>query len=52
MAKGAYNAVRGNVSLEEVLLEAIRSGKEELARTPELLPALKQPVLLMPAGKA
>lgn len=41
MAKGAYNAVRGNVSLEEVLLEAIRSGKEELARTPELLPALK-----------
>ncbi len=41
MAKGAYNAVRGNVSLEEVLLEAISSGKEELARTPELLPALK-----------
>ena len=39
--KGAYNAVRGNVSLEKVLLEAIRSGKEELARTPELLPALK-----------
>ena len=41
MAKGAYNAVRGNVSLEKVLLEAISSGKEELARTPELLPALK-----------
>ena len=42
MAKGAYHAVRGeNVSLEDVLLEAIRTGKEELAKTPEMLPALK-----------
>ncbi len=41
MAKGAYNAVRSNVSLEEVLLEAIRTGKQELALTPEKLPALK-----------
>ncbi len=41
MAKGAYAAVRSNESLESVLLEAIRTGKEELARTPEQLPALK-----------
>ena len=41
MAKGAYHAVRGTGSLEEVLLEAIRTGKEELAKTPEMLPALK-----------
>ena len=41
MAKGAYHAVRGNDSLEEVLLEAIRTGKEELAKTPDMLPALK-----------
>lgn len=41
MAKGAYNAVRSSVSLEEVLLEAIRTGKEELAKTPDMLPALK-----------
>lgn len=41
MAKGAYNAVRGNNSLEDVLLEAIRVGKEELQKTPELLPVLK-----------
>lgn len=41
MAKGAYHAVRSSVSLEEVLLEAIRTGKEELAKTPEMLPALK-----------
>ncbi len=42
MAKGAYNAVRGvSVSLEDVLLEAIRTGREELAKTPEMLPALK-----------
>ena len=41
MAKGAYHAVRGTCSLEEVLQEAIRTGKEELAKTPEMLPALK-----------
>ncbi len=42
MAKGAYNAVRNaGGSLEDVLLEAIRTGRQELAKTPELLPALK-----------
>ena len=41
MAKGAYHAVRSTGSLENVLLEAIRSGKEELAKTPDMLPALK-----------
>lgn len=41
MAKGAYNAVRSDVSLEAVLEEAIRTGKKELELTPEKLPALK-----------
>ncbi len=41
MAKGAYEAVRSGESLEAVLQEAIRSGRKELARTPEQLPALK-----------
>lgn len=42
MAKGAYHAVRSeNLSLEGVLLEAIRTGKKELAKTPDMLPALK-----------
>lgn len=41
MAKGAYHAVRSTGGLENVLLEAIRSGKEELAKTPDMLPALK-----------
>ena len=41
MAKGAYHAVRGTGDLESVLLEAIRIGKEELAKTPDMLPALK-----------
>lgn len=41
MAKGAYHAVRSNVGLEQVLEECIRSGREELAKTPEMLPALK-----------
>lgn len=41
MAKGAYNAVRSSESLEFVLREAIRVGKEELADTPNKLEALK-----------
>ena len=42
MAKGTYQAIRtANVSLEDVLLQAIASGKEELAKTPDMLPALK-----------
>lgn len=42
MAKGAYHAVRSeSFSLEDVLLATISSGKEELARTPDKLPALK-----------
>lgn len=42
IAKGAYKAVRGNDGLEKILLEAIRSGREELARTPDMLPTLKE----------
>ncbi len=41
MAKGAYGAVRNSDCLEDVIKEAIRVGKEELAETPEKLPALK-----------
>lgn len=41
MAKRAYNATRTSTTLEEVLNEAIRVGKEELAATPEKLPVLK-----------
>ena len=42
MAKGTYQAIRtANVSLEDVVLQAIASGKEELAKTPDMLPALK-----------
>lgn len=41
IAKGAYHAVRKGEDFEDVLREAIDSGKRELARTPELLPALK-----------
>jgi len=41
MAKRAYTATRSSTTLEEVLNEAIRVGKEELAMTPEKLPVLK-----------
>ncbi len=40
IAKGAHRAVRDNRSLEEVLREAVRAGRKELERTPQLLPAL------------
>lgn len=41
MAKRAYTATRSSNTLEEVLNEAIRVGKEELAATPDKLPVLK-----------
>lgn len=41
MAKRAYTATRTSPTLEDVLNEAIRVGKEELAATPEKLPVLK-----------
>ncbi len=41
IAKGAYHAVRQGEDFKDVLEEALASGKRELARTPELLPALK-----------
>lgn len=42
MAKRAYNATRTYESLEDVLNEAIRVGKDELAATPDKLPVLKE----------
>ena len=41
IAKAAYHAVRRGEDFVEILTEAIDGGKRELARTPELLPALK-----------
>jgi DAK2 domain fusion protein YloV len=40
IAKGAHRAIRDGKSFEQVLREAIRAGREELDRTPKLLPAL------------
>lgn len=41
IAKGAYHAVRGDLAIADILEEAIKAGNKELARTPEILPALK-----------
>lgn len=41
MAKGTYAVNRTSNDLEVILAELIRCGEEELARTPEQLPALK-----------
>jgi hypothetical protein len=41
IAKGAYQAVRSDLPIEEILEAAIAAGKKELLRTPDLLPALK-----------
>lgn len=42
MAKRAYSTTRNSMGLEELLGEAIRVGKMELAATPEKLPVLKE----------
>lgn len=42
IARGARRAVRENLSFADVLQEAVSAGKEELLKTPELLPVLKQ----------
>lgn len=41
MAKGTYGVNRNSENLEEILTTLIRCGEEELARTPDQLPALK-----------
>ncbi|HIU64847.1 MAG TPA: DAK2 domain-containing protein [Candidatus Avacidaminococcus intestinavium] len=42
IAKGTYHAVRSGADVKELLKEALLVGRAELARTPELLPALKE----------
>ncbi|HWR41332.1 MAG TPA: DAK2 domain-containing protein [Patescibacteria group bacterium] len=41
IAKGAHRAVREQRPFDEILIEAVRAGREDLKRTPELLPVLK-----------
>jgi len=41
MAKGTYSVNRNSEDLEEILTTLIKCGEEELARTPDQLPALK-----------
>lgn len=41
IAKGTHRAVREHAAFADILTEAIAAGREELKRTPELLPALK-----------
>lgn len=42
IAKGARRAVRDDLRFADVLQEAVTAGKEELLKTPDLLPVLKQ----------
>lgn len=51
IAKGAHRAVRGKMSFEDILSAAINAGDAELARTPELLPQLKQAGVVDAGGK-
>lgn len=41
IAKGARRAVREGVPFVDILTEALQAGRQELKRTPELLPTLK-----------
>lgn len=51
IAKEAYHAVRRGEDFAEILTEAIDGGNKELARTPELLPALKAAGVVDAGGK-
>lgn len=51
IAKGAYHAVRSNLTIAEILEAAIAAGEAELQRTPELLPALKAAGVVDAGGK-
>ena len=42
MAKATYDAIRSKDDLDDILQEAIRNGKAELALTPDQLPVLKE----------
>lgn len=42
IARGARRAVRDKLAVTDLLREAIKAGRLELAQTPELLPALKE----------
>lgn len=51
IAKGAYHAVRAKRPIADILEEAIEAGGRELARTPELLPALKEAGVVDAGGR-
>lgn len=51
IAKGARRAVRDNLGFAEILQQAVRSGKEELAKTPDLLPVLRTAGVVDAGGK-
>lgn len=51
IAKGAHHAVRSKLSIMEILQAAVTAGNRELAKTPELLPALKAAGVVDAGGK-
>ena len=51
IAKGTYRATKEQLSIKEILIAAIESGNKELAKTPELLPLLKQAGVVDAGGK-
>lgn len=51
IAKGTYRATKEQLSIKEILIAAIESGNKELAKTPELLPVLKQAGVVDAGGK-
>ena len=51
VAKGTYRATKERLNIKEILEAAITAGNQELARTPELLPVLKQAGVVDAGGK-
>lgn len=51
IAKGARRAVRENLSLADILQQAVAAGEEELAKTPDMLPVLKSAGVVDAGGR-
>ena len=51
IAKGAHRAVRERLPFADIVSQAIAAGEQELARTPDLLPALKAAGVVDAGGK-
>ncbi len=51
IAKGTYRATKDKLNIKQILIAAIEYGNQELGKTPDLLPVLKQAGVVDAGGK-